>query len=77
MDLKIKEIVESVNAVSRRLKDIPKEDFSKILEKELKLSQTVQRREDIKVFVQNLPRNIVFEDEKRDLLTKEKISEEK
>ncbi|MCX7734312.1 MAG: hypothetical protein N2254_06075 [bacterium] len=58
---KISEIIESINSVSLKIKDIPKEDFSKFLKHELDSVKSSDSRESIKLFVQNLPRNIVFE----------------
>lgn len=57
----IGEILESLNSVSSKIKDIPKEDFSELLKKELSAVGESRIREDVILFVLNLPRNIVME----------------
>lgn len=62
---KITEIIDSINSVSLKIKEIPKENFSKLLNQEIKALEEKEKVEEIKMFIQNLPRNIIFEEEEK------------
>ncbi len=62
---KITEIIDSINSVSLKIKEIPKENFSKLLNQEIKALEEKEKLEEIKMFIQNLPRNIIFEEEEK------------